>query len=478
MRAMWTLLPVVLHYGAVTFIVVRVLTRPRLDPSVRLAWIMVVEVLPIVGILVYLLFGEVRIAQADRQKARDIRARLSDNWVPSPDAISDPPAWVQGVTATAFSVGGMNPVGGNTVSLLPETDDAFDPMIDAIDGARDHIHVLFYIWLDDNSGRRIAESLVRAARRGVTCRVAIDAVGSRKFAHTESWTQMEAAGVRLARAMPTGLSPLRALTRRLDLRNHRKIVLIDNQTGFTGSHNASDMAFRVKAKFAPWVDVWFRVEGPAVRQMQSVFLSDWMNCAGEDLGDQLLATVPATEDSGVVAQVIPTGPDMRAGTMSDCMVALLAAARENVIITTPYYVPDSSLDTAICSCARRGVKVTLILPERNDSVIVGATSEGFYSGLLRAGVRLMLFRDGLLHAKLATIDDRLAMMGSANLDRRSFDLNYEMNVLLSGDIVADINERQQSYIKRSRELSAQEVADWPTWRRIRNNTFALASPLL
>ena len=266
-------------------------------------------------------------------------------------------------------------------------------MIGAIDGARDHVHVLFYIWLDDGCGRRVADALCAAARRGVDCRVVVDAVGSRALIRSALWAELAQSGVELVEAMPTGLSPLRALSRRLDLRNHRKLVLIDNRIGFTGSRNAADMAFAVKPRFAPWVDVWFSVEGPVVRQMQGVFLADWMSYTGTDLGD-MLDMVPEAAAPGVVAQALATGPDRRAGNVSDCIAALLAAARHRVVITTPYYVPNTVLDSAIQAAARRGVEVTLILPARNDSLLVGAVSEGFYLGLLRAGVRIVLFGPG------------------------------------------------------------------------------------
>ncbi len=479
MPAMWTTLLVITHYVLAAFIVVRVLTRNRIEPSVRLAWIMVVEALPFVGIVAYLLFGEVRIAQADRQRAADIRSHLSGVMTPSPHRIETPPDWMAGIAATAESVGGMPPVDGNRLRLLPEGDDAFDEMIRAIETARTHVHVLFYIWLNDVSGGRIGKALCKAAQRGVDCRVMVDDLGSRRFWRSSLWTEMEDAGVVLVRAMPTGYFPLRMLSRRLDLRNHRKIVLIDNRLGFTGSRNAADMAFAVKPRYAPWIDVWFAVEGPVLRQMQTVFLADWMSYTGVDLGGEMLAAVPPAEGGNMVAQVVSTGPDLRAGSVSDCIIALLAAARKQVIITTPYYVPDPATDAAIQACARRGIAVTMILPARNDSLFVGATSQGFYLGLLRAGVRLMAFKPGLLHAKLITVDGRIAMLGSGNLDRRSFELNYEMNMIVAdGAAIAAIDARQQSYLDRAREITLDEVAAWPSWRRIRNNTLALATPLL
>lgn len=475
----WTSLFLTVSFIAGWAIVLRVLIRPRMEPSVRVAWIMVVQAVPFVGILAYLLFGEVRLAHTDHQRGADIRKKLLSIWMSSPSIVQDPPEWMAPVTATVTAIGGMVPVSGNRISLLSETDDVFDEMIAAIDGANNHVHILFYIWLNDTSGRRIADALCRAAGRGVTCRIIVDAVGSRSFIRSAVWTQMARCGIELIQAMPTGLSPLRALSSRLDLRNHRKIVLIDNKTGFTGSRNAADTAFSIKPRFAPWVDVWFSIEGPVVRQMQGVFLADWMSYTGSNLADEVLHIIPAVVEPGVIGQVLATGPDRQAGNIADCMIAMLASARHYVTITTPYYVPISALDRAIQACARRGVEVTLILPERNDSLLVKAASEGFYQGLLCSGVRVMLFRPGLLHAKLVTVDGRIAMIGSGNLDRRSFELNYEMNLIIADHtLIKEIDNRQSSYIDRSRRLYLSEVESWSFWRRFRNNLFALATPLL
>ena len=203
-----------------------------------------------------------------------------------------------------------------------------------------------------------------------------------------------------------------------------------------------------------------------------------MSYTGRDLG-YMLQPIEPVEAPGTVAQVVATGPDLRAGSVSDCLAGMLHAARESVVITTPYYVPDAALDAAIRAAARRGVRVTLILPARNDSLIVGATSQGFYYGLLAAGVRLMLFEGGLLHSKIMTVDGRMAMIGSANLDRRSFELNYEVSMgIFDPELVAQLDERQASYVARSGAITLDEVRRWTAWRRLRNNLLALASPLL
>ncbi|MGZ3215339.1 cardiolipin synthase [Paracoccus sp. T5] len=475
---MWATLFFFFHTTLSLVIIARVLLRPRVEPSVRLAWIMVVEAVPLVGIAAYLLFGEVRMKQAEVQRMADVRDRLTGLRLANAAWVADVPDEARPVAAANAAVGGMAALSGNRLRLLEETDAAMDRLVDAIDRARNHVHVLFYIWLPDVSGTKIAEAICRAEARGVECRVIVDALGSRALVRSELWERMQQSGAECVTAFPWGLPFISLLFQRLDLRNHRKILVVDNRIAFTGSRNCADMAFAIKARFAPWIDILVSVEGPAVRQLQSVFLGDWMSYTGRDLG-YMLQPIEPVEAPGTVAQVVATGPDLRAGSVSDCLAGMLHAARESVVITTPYYVPDAALDAAIRAAARRGVRVTLILPARNDSLIVGATSQGFYYGLLAAGVRLMLFEGGLLHSKIMTVDGRMAMIGSANLDRRSFELNYEVSMgIFDPELVAQLDERQASYVARSGAITLDEVRRWTAWRRLRNNLLALASPLL
>lgn len=475
---MWTTLFFLAHTTLSLLIIARVLVRPRVEPSVRLAWIMVIEAIPLVGIAAYLLFGEVRMKQAEVQRMADVRGRLTDIRPQGPLIRADPADPAGPVIAANEAVGGQPATFGNRLTLLEESDGAIDRLIEAIDAAQDHVHVLFYIWLPDASGTKLALALCRAEDRGVQCRVIVDALGSRLLVRSELWNRMSHAGVECVTAFPWGLPFVSLLFQRLDLRNHRKILVIDNRLGFTGSRNGADQAFAIKARFAPWVDILVSVEGPVLRQLQATFLADWMSYTGRDLGDMLQPVAPVA-DPGVAAQIVATGPDLRAGSVSDCLSAMLHAARDRVIITTPYYVPDDALDASIRAAARRGVQVTMILPARNDSLIVGATSQGFYYGLLAAGVRLMLFQDGLLHSKILSVDGRMAMIGSANLDRRSFELNYEVNMaVFDPEFVAALDARQATYLARATPVLLDEVRAWSAWRRIRNNALALASPLL
>jgi cardiolipin synthase len=459
--------------------VIRALLRAGLTPAARLAWVAVISALPGVGIAAYFLFGEIRLERANRERMREVRNQLQEA-----QAISSvPPMTIRGPAGPAFAAGraisGFLPVAGNRLTLLPEGDAMMEDMFDAIEGARQHVHVLFYIWLPDTTGSRMADALCRAARRGVACRVLVDDHGARRLIRSPLWRQMEGAGVALERAAPVGNPFISLLFRRIDLRNHRKIIVVDNRLSWVGSRNCADAAFAIKRRYAPWVDILMRLEGPAVRQQQAVFLHDWMTHHSEDLTALLHEDSPPPQPGPVIAQVIASGPDDIYTTPSDALRAMIYAATERLVVTTPYYVPDHALHVAICSAAERGVRVRLILPARNDSRIVGAASESRFEDLLRSGVEIFLFKPGLIHSKIVTVDGAFGLIGTANLDHRSFDLNYENSLLIHcPEVMATLDARQQSYIARATRLDRADVAQWSALRRLRNNTVALASPLL
>ena len=235
----------------------------------------------------------------------------------------------------------------------------------------------------------------------------------------------------------------------------------------------------MKAKYAPWVDAVMRFEGPIARQNQHLFVSDWMTYVDEDLSDLLRRPLPTPVSEGVPAQVIGTGPTVRYSAMPETFESLLFAARREIIISTPYYVPDESLQNALCTTAFRGVDTSIIFPARNDSWIVGAASRSYYADLLAAGVQIYEYVGGLLHTKSLTLDGELTLIGSANMDRRSFELNYENNILFYDPaLTADVRRRQQTYISKANPVSKEMVAAWPMSRRLWNNSIATLGPVL
>jgi len=475
---LWTALGVLIH---VAFIA-RAILRPHREPAARLAWVVVMLGLPAVGILAYLLLGETSTGRRRAARLREVRARLTDvAETPGSDAAPLRPA-IPDRYAPLFRVGqsvnGFEPVGGNRAGLMADSNAAVESMVADIDGARDHVHLTFYIWLPDNNGLKVVAALKRAAARKVTCRAMADGLGSRTLIRSEHWKAMRAAGVHVAAALPVANVLLRPRRGRIDLRNHRKILVIDNRVTYCGSQNCADPEFRVKAKYAPWVDAMMRFEGPIARQNQYLFISDWMAQINEDVSDLLRQPLPPGEP-GLTAQVIGTGPTERYSAMPEVFAALMYAARRELVITTPYYVPNEAMQSALCASARRGVAATIILPARNDSWVVAAASRSYYGDLLAAGVRIFEYQGGLLHTKSLTLDGEMTLLGSANMDRRSFDLNYENNILLCDPaMTAEMRLRQDAYLARSRPVTSDEVAHWSRARRLWNNTIAMLGPVL
>ena len=464
-------------------VIARILLRPHRDPASRIAWMVVVAMLPLLGMLAYLLLGEVNIGRRRVERLRAVLKRMPP-FPPYPAGdVADPAAVIserhQHLFQLGRSISGFDPVLGNTAHLLPNSNATIDAMVVDIDAAKDHVHVLFYIWLPDHNGRKVVEALKRTATRGVTCRAMADDLGSRTIIRSEHWQAMRAAGVRVAAGLPIGNPLLRPFHGRIDLRNHRKIVVIDDRITYCGSQNCADPEFLVKAKYAPWVDAVMRFEGPIARQNQFLFASDWMTYVDEHLDDLLSKPLGPHVPGGAPAQVIGTGPTVRYSAMPEMFESLLFAARREAIVTTPYYVPDESLQNALCTTAYRGVDTTIVFPARNDSWVVAAASRSYYADLLAAGVKIYEYEGGLLHTKSLTLDGEVTLIGSANMDRRSFELNYENNILFHDPkLTGAMRERQQDYITQSHPVTKEAVAAWPMSRRLWNNLIATLGPVL
>jgi cardiolipin synthase len=475
-------LAIVVNTVIVLALVVRVMTRPHRDPASRIAWIAVIAALPVAGILAYLLLGETSIGRKRIARMRQVIEQMPAMPAVSPgdeeNANPQVPARYQHLFDTGKSINGFAPVGGNSGRLMEDSNAAIDSMVADIDAATEHVHLAFYIWLTDHNGIKMVEALKRAAARGIKCRAMADDLGSRTLIRSPHWKDMKESGVDVARALPIGNPLLKPLQGRLDLRNHRKVLVIDGGITYCGSQNCADPEFLVKKKFAPWVDAVIRFEGPIVRQNQYLFGSDWMSY-GDDNIDDLLGQPLAVPHAGFPAQVIGTGPTFRFSAMPEMFESLFHAARRELTITTPYYVPDESMQNALCAAGWRGVKTTIVFPARNDSWIVGGASRSFYQDLLEAGVEIHEFEGGLLHTKSLTLDGEVTLIGSANMDRRSFDLNYENNILFyDPQLTSAVHQRQQHYLARSKPVTLQQVRAWPLRKRLWNNTLATLGPIL
>ena len=460
-------------------VLVRVLLRPHREPASRLAWVIIVIALPLVGIFAYLILGETRISGGRRERGRDIDARL-----PRPegdstclDTLGAGPH--QAPFALARTVNCLEPTCRNSARLAADSNVAISEMVADIDAAERHVHLCAYIWLADHNGLKVKDACIRAAQRGVEVRILADALGSWRLIRSANWSEMRDKGCDARVALPVG-NPLWTLIRgRVDLRNHRKMMIVDNRIAWCGSQNVADPEFRIKPHYAPWVDIMSRWEGPVAEHVQYLFVSDWMAEGGDDISRLLKETCQTAAEGAILAQVIGTGPTSSFDAMPSCFSELIHSARQELVITTPYFVPDEQLLFAIISAARRGVKTIMAVPRRCDSRIVAGTSRSYYEDLIKAGVELYEYRRGLLHAKTMIADGTVGLIGSANLDRRSFELNFENNILFADRaFAAAIRRRQDQYLADSDRVTAETIARVGLPRRIWQNLLATMSPIL
>ncbi|MGO4706892.1 cardiolipin synthase [Microvirga sp. 2MCAF38] len=360
---------------------------------------------------------------------------------------------------------------GNQVELLPDYDKSINALIADIDRAEKHVHLLYFIFSDDRIGQKVMEALARAVTRGVTCRVLIDAVGSRPWGRNVI-AQLTASGVSAHVVLPI---KLRWHPARVDLRNHRKIAVIDGRVGYTGSQNI------VASDFKPGIvnrELVARTQGPVTTQLQAVFAADWFLETQETL---LIEDITPEQVSAgpVQAQVLPSGPDYPGSEIESLIVTLIYGAYKRVVMTTPYFIPDASLLKALETAALRGVDVHIVVSRVADHRLVNLAQRSYYDELLDAGVKIHLFGEGLLHAKSFTFDGGIGIVGSSNVDIRSFILNSEVSL-----IVYDQETTARLYAEQESCFASSELLDLSVWRvrpavvKLCENLARLISPLL
>ena len=459
----------------------RILWRDDISAPARLAWFIIIVTLPYFGVVVYGLFGEASLGRTIHRRHDEVFEMIRNKGAAALGSL-DNLRCIETEYRAPFqfiaSVAGFATTNGNRGELMPDAQTARSRLVEDIDNATDHVHVLYYIWLTDDTGTNVANALIRAARRGVKCRAMADGLGSRALLRSQLWKDMAAAGVETVAALPIDHLLHTILFSRLDLRNHRKITIIDGRITYCGSQNCADREFRVKPKYAPWVDIMIRFEGPVVAQNQLLFASDWMLHKPDACVD-LFPLHTAPHEAGFPAQVFGDGPTERRAATPQLFATLISQATNELTITTPYFVPDQTVLDAICATAHRGVKVTMVFPNKNDSWIVAAVSQSYYRRLLESGVHIHEFKGGLLHAKTLTIDGHVTLVGSTNLDLRSFDLNYENDILFrDSELTCAVRARQDHYLSDSDPVTIADVDSWSPSRRIWNNVIATLGPVL
>jgi len=466
------------------FALVRVPINRR--PQTATAWLTVIFLQPFVGIVLFALFGTTKLSEVRRRKQREVNSYILERTEGmQPVDHSDPwPDWFDSVIELNRTLGAMPIVGGNSASLHVDYDESIAAMTDAVGGAERYVHAEFYILSFDSTTAPFFAALEDAVRRGVTVRVLLDHVASfRSPGYRRTTRELDRIGVQWRLMLP--IRPWRRGYRRPDLRNHRKLLVVDGTLGFTGSQNMIDRSYNKRGnrrRGLRWLDLMVRFEGPIVPGLDALFVTDWFSETDELITDRAGATrlADGADDGGrkgLDAQVVPSGPGFDGENNLRLFNALLYNARERVIVTSPYFVPDDSMLYAITTAAERGLDVELFCSEVADQPVVYHAQRSYYEMLLRAGVRIRLYRSPtVLHAKHVTIDDEVAVIGSSNMDMRSFTLNLEVSVMVQGrSFVAQLRDVEARYRAESRELTLEEWLGRPLRSRVLDNVARLTS---
>jgi cardiolipin synthase len=458
--------------------------RRRLPVGVSLAWLAIILIFPFAGAILYLLLGEYRLGRARARRAAAYQ-QSKNGWFTSVekahrvDAATLPPESAS-IARLAHSTLGAVPLTGNALQLLENAEAAFPVLIADIDNARRTCFLEFYIWSVGGRADDVGAALSRAVKRGVDCRVLVDAMGSSAFLKSSQAKDLRQQGVRVEPALRSGL--LRLLFVRPDLRMHRKIALIDGVHGYTGSLNLADpRLFKQDAGVGQWVDALARVQGPAVDALAETFREDWYLETGELLEpvESDPARAAAVAPGTAVVQVLPTGPGEHVDAIEQVVLMALYAAKREVVLTTPYFVPSESMLAALLSAAGRGVEVTLIVPAKIDSRLVHFASRAFQTDLLKAGMRVALFKGGLLHTKSITVDGEFSLFGSLNLDPRSLRLDLEITLAVyDATFTAALRRLQQAYLNNADQLNLAACQARSALESFVEDTTRLVGPLL
>jgi cardiolipin synthase len=452
-------------------------------PQTATAWLLAIFLIPYIGFIVFLVIGSTKLPRARREKQTEINAYILEQTEGIERVRRDHPwpAWLESVTRLNRELGAMPLVGGNSAELYPDSEESIAEMTRAIDQSRRFVHVEFYIATLDDTTRPFFEALARAQARGVTVRFLLDHWASRGYpGYKDTLAFMDQAGIEWHLMLP--LLPLQGKFQRPDLRNHRKIMVLDGSVAFTGSQNLIDASYDIKShveKGMVYKDLFARFEGPVVAGLNALFVTDWYSETDELLLRESDPVQRADRGDALDCQVVPSGPGFDGENNLRLFNALLYSAQQKVSITSPYFVPDDSMLYAITTTAQRGVEVELFVGEMGDHAMTWHAQRSYYEGLLRAGVRIWLYRaPTILHAKHFTIDDEVSVIGSSNMDMRSFSLNLEVSVMVRGHRFVDaLREVQEAYKEHSFELTLDAWVDRPRRSKVLDNVARLTAAL-
>jgi cardiolipin synthase len=466
----------------IVFMVILVIQQ-RGDPMKTIAWLMVVTFVPLLGIVLYFFFGKNYRKEkifSRKELADSEQIKLLAQYQPGANA--DTTYWPDEAVAgkahimkMLYNSDKVLLTERNRVKILVNGKVTFERIIAELENAKKHIHLEYYIIEDDNIGNEVRRILIRKAQEGLEVRVIYDDIGCWSLSD-EYILSMKNAGIRVFPFMPVRFP---YFTNKINYRNHRKIIIIDGKVGFVGGLNIADRYISGSEELNPWRDTHLKIEGEAVYSLQSVFLLDWYFVSKRNLHDQDRYFPPVDVTDQNLMQIVASGPDSDWASIMQTFFSAIATAKSYIYISTPYFLPNESILTALRTAALSGVDVRMLLPEQSDSKLVSWSSFSYISQLLDAGIKVYLYRRGFTHSKLMMVDDVFCSIGTANMDIRSFDQNFEVNAL--------IYDRRQTVAMRNifmndiKGLKSINIDDWyerPRWVVFRESVARLFSPLL
>ncbi|WP_420897879.1 cardiolipin synthase [Cryobacterium adonitolivorans] len=465
---------------AIRVIAIIVVPRNR-RPTSGMAWLLAIFLIPFFGFLLFLLIGYRTLPKRRVEMQAEINQFILDSTAGMERVQRDHPwpAWLESVVALNRNLGAMPLVGDNRARLHGNYEETFAAMVADIDKARKYVHVEFYILSLDPTTTPFFDALENAVKRGVTVRVLMDHIQSmRKPGFAQTKKRLTASGVQWQLMLP--LQPFKGKWQRPDLRNHRKLVIVDGRVGFMGSQNVIDRTYNMKRNIRrglKWKDLMVRLEGPIVSGLNAIFITDWYSETNELLTRDIEPVHPEDISDAIDCQVVPSGPGFEGENNLRLFLALLYYAQDRIVITSPYFVPDESIMYAVTTAVQRGLHVELFVSEIGDQALVYHAQRSYYEELLRAGVKIYMYKAPyVLHAKHFTIDDDVAVIGSSNMDMRSFSLNFEVSLMVRGaSFVQALRAVEDGYRADSRELTLDEWMKQPLRSTILDNLARLTS---
>ncbi len=452
-------------------------------PTTAMAWLLGIFFLPIPGIILFSLFGNHRLSDRRVRRQAEINQAVRENTkeLEAEGSNYDGPEWVLNAAELNRRLGSFPTLDGNKVDLQRDYHESIEQMTRAVEKAARYVHVEFYIMGYDTDTREFFNALKEAAARGVTVRLLFDHIGTLRIkGYRKLLRELRESEIQWRRMLP--VEPFRGRWRRPDLRNHRKLLVVDGAVAFTGSQNLIEPAYhkgRNRRSGRKWVELMARVEGPVVDELNVVFATDWNAETDENLERELSLYEWTFDPGDVTCQVVPSGPGFSTENNLRLFASLIYSASDRISITSPYFVPDDTLLYAVTTAAQRGVEVELFVSEQGDQFLVDHAQRSYYEALLRAGIRIYQYPKPLvLHAKHFTIDNEVAVLGSSNMDMRSFSLNLEVSVMMfDGTIVEQMRRVEDTYRALSKELLLENWVGRPVWQRYIDNVARLTATL-